>query len=52
MKKYLVTWFDNAWHNGTFYGRKKTNLKRQIFMLIKMDEFARNKGIMLIVEEQ
>lgn len=28
-KKYLVTWFDNAWHNGTFYGKNARDIVHQ-----------------------
>lgn len=28
-KKYLVTWFDNTWHNGTFYGKNVKDVLRQ-----------------------
>lgn len=29
VNKYLVTWFDNAWHNGTFYGRNVRDVIHQ-----------------------
>lgn len=28
-KKYLVSWFDNAWHNGIFYGNSVRDIIRQ-----------------------
>lgn len=27
--KYLVTWFDNAWHNGTFWGKNVRDILHQ-----------------------
>lgn len=28
-KKYLVSWFDNAWHNGIFYGKNVRDIIHQ-----------------------
>lgn len=33
-KKYLVTWFDNAWHNGTFYDR---NVRDELHQCININ---------------
>ena len=43
VNKYLVTWFDNAWHNGTFYGRNVRDVIHQC-----KDIYIRPKKIELL----